>query len=299
MQEFYLAPRGSPQEVQYLLEHLDMFYELRNELQLPRLGWLFVPAKGYEKFSCEYAGPKYALDNGAFQLLKADFDGQLTLDDLNLDSWFSRLAQSASSGCWDWVALPDLPVHGKKFVEAHERVNRILLSARLHRLFLQRYYGEVLTTFRPVLQGFTTEEYLYSKRLVDQLRNEYTLDTVYAVGSVCVRKPSSTTRHLAEGKARGTVDELRELLDLTNAPLHFFGLHGRFVRSLREHPNFFSADSGAAGLVFRWEVRELKQRMRLQWNGRRKDYLLAHLVQYIRSTIGLRKEHFEKIASLF
>ena len=296
MRKFYLAPRGSLQEVQHLLSNLDLFSTLGRELGLPRLGWLFIPGKGYERLTKEYSA-EFALDNGAFQLLKADFDNRLTLDILNVDRWFSVLCRSVNEGNWSWAALPDLPVHGRKFVEAQERIRRVEMSAELHHIFLERCTSSV--TFRPVLQGFTPEEYLLSKRLVDRLRERYDLDEVYAVGSVCVRKPSPTNKNMAGGKARGTVEELRELLDSANAPLHFFGLHGRFVRSLRSHPNFYSSDSGAAGLVFRWEIRELKRKMGLSWEDRRKDYLLAHLVQYVRSTVGLTKEHMSAIASLF
>ena len=67
-----------------------------------------------------------------------------------------------------------------------------------------------------------------------------------------------------------------------------FGLHGKFVRKLKDHPMFFSADSGAGGAVFRWEIRDIKRRLGIETASRLDDYLLAHLVQYVRSTVGLR-----------
>ena len=308
MQEFYLAPRGSFREVTFLAENWDLFLSLRKELGLPRLGLLLVPTQRKEAKAVSEYGVPIAMDNGAFQLLKIDFDLQLYLAQHVVRKWLREWLESALALDWDWFALLDVPVHGKKFVEEEERLRRIELTAKLHALAFSEFEkqnGETVR-LRAVLQGYTVEEYLLSWRMEQAVIPFRRINPVLAVGSVCVRKNSSLTK-LADGKARGTSEELAELLNQVPQPLHFFGLHGRFVRKLRDHPRFFSSDSGAGGAVFRWEIRDIKRKLSrgdsycqavIGKHGRLGDYLLAHLVQYIRSTTGLNKKGWEALRSL-
>ena len=297
MEEFYLAPRGKREEVLYLVSNWDLFLALARALSLPKLGLLLVPVQ--REVAREIAGVPLALDNGAFQLLKADFDGRLELGKREVERWLSAWLRAVESARWEWVALLDVPVHGRQFVESGERLRRVELTARLHLLSFEKA-SEIFPPrrLRAVLQGYEVGEYLYSLALHSSLLPLWRLDPVLAVGSVCVRKDSPLT-NLAGGKARGTAGELRELLDAVDRPLHFFGLHGKFVRTLRSHPRFHSSDSGAAGAVFRWEIRDIKRRLGVRWEDRLRDYLLAHLVQYVRSTRGMDKKAWEALASLF
>ena len=308
MQEFYLAPRGSFREVVFLAENWDLFLSLRKELGLPKLGLLLVPTqRDAAKLISKYGVP-IAMDNGAFQLLKVDFDSQLYLAQRIVRKWLQEWLESALALDWKWVALLDVPVHGKRFVEEEERMRRIELTTKLHALAFSEFEkqnGETVR-LRAVLQGYTVEEYVLSWKMEQAVIPLRRINPVLAVGSVCVRKNSSLTK-LADGKARGTVDELAELLNQVPQPLHFFGLHGRFVRKLRKHPRFFSSDSGAAGAIFRWEIRDIKKKLSrgdstchrvIGTHGRLGDYLLAHLVQYIRSTIGLNRKGWEALRSL-
>ena len=300
MREFYLAPRGSSREVLFLAKNWDYFIRLQKMLNLPKPGLLLVPTQLETAKATSGFGIPLAMDNGAFQLLKADFDSQLYLTQQAVRNWLRKWLGSALAIDWNWIALLDVPVHGKKFVEKEERLRRIELTTELHKMAFSAYERESGETdrLRAVLQGFEVDEYLLSYRLHKTAIPFSRINPVVAVGSVCVRKDSSLTK-LADGRARGTVDELAELLDKMDKPLHFFGLHGRFVRKLKDHPRFYSADSGAAGAVFRWEIRDIKRRLGLSWDNRLKDYLLAHIVQYVRSTIGLKRKGWEIIRSIF
>jgi len=71
------------------------------------------------------------------------------------------------------------------------------------------------------------------------------------------------------------------------------------VRRFKDHPLFFSTDSGALGAVFRWEIKDIEKRLGLSGLSRREEYLLAGLVQYVRSTKGINKDGWEIIKSLF
>jgi len=295
VREFYVAPRGSRREIEGILKRWDWFQTLKRELDLPEPGVLFVPGK-HEDLSAEYRVLS-ALDNGAFQLLKADFDATLVLDAVQIVRWFTRLEEAVERGEFKWFALPDVPVHGRRFVDAGERLERMLLTLRLHYYFLRRYRGTV--TPRAVLQGYEVEEYLYSYKLYEIHGILDMVDRVLAVGSVCTRKNSSLT-NLASGKGRGThSDFLDELLRFVPRPVHLFGLHGRFVRKHREHPKLYSSDSGAGGAVCKFEIRDLKRKIGVQTKNREDEYALCHLIQYVRSTRGLDKKAEEAISSLF
>jgi len=300
MREFYLAPRGSHREVLYLVENWDYFLQLQKLLDLPKPGLLLVPTQLETAKTISGFDIPLAMDNGAFQLLKADFDSRLYLTQDVVRNWLRKWLESALAVDWEWIALLDVPVHGRRFVEKEERLRRIELTTELHKMAFSAYERESGETdrLRAVLQGFEVDEYLLSYQLHKAAIPFDRINPVIAVGSVCVRKDSSLTK-LADGKARGTADELAELLNRMDKPLHFFGLHGRFVRKLKDHPRFHSADSGAAGAVFRWEIRDIKRRLGLDWNDRLRDYLLAHLVQYVRSTVGLKKDKWEAIRSVF
>jgi hypothetical protein len=295
MERFYIAPRGSFAEVQHLLTRWDWFLTVKRELGLPEPGILFVPDKKYKELDA--FGIPLALDNGAFQLLKADFDGPLILSDGAVQKWLSSLAEAT---CWheyEWSALPDVPVHGRRFVKASERSRRIELSASLHSLFLSRFSfcGKPVA----VLQGYEVDEYLYSLKLLEARGVLEEALPFLAVGSVCVRKDSSLSK-LADGKAKGTAsDFVGSLLSAVPRRLHFFGLHGRFVKRWREHWKFRSSDSGAGGAVFRWEIRDLKRKLGVRTDSRLDDYALSHLIQYVRSVRGLDREARETLSSMF
>jgi len=297
MKAFYLAPRGSRKEVAFLIENWHVLEEAARSAKV-ELGLLLVPS---QKELCELArdaGVKAALDNGAFQILKVDFDKPLSMSELKVEKWMKKWSEALDCE-WEWVALLDVPVHGRKFVSKEERLRRILITAELHRM-AYKVGKEAIEAkrLRIVAQGYEPSEYELSALL--NLQSVEEADEVLALGSVCVRKDSALTK-LADGKARGTAEELKEVLDSRIVKeffkgVHFFGLHGKFVRRLKEHPMFFSADSGAAGAVFNYEIRDVKRKLGIKTRSRLEDYLLAHAVQVLRST-GRKLDELKNLLS--
>ena len=214
MKEFYLAPRGSKNEVLYLAENWQSFLYLQETLDLPRPGLLLVPSQSKFASEVEGLGVPIALDNGAFQFLKVDFDGPLRMEDLNVSKWTDVWIEAVKSVKWEWVALLDVPVHGKKFVEKQERLRRIEITAKLHKIAFERVEAEGVPAnlLRAVAQGFEPEEDELSINLHTKNLPIVNLYPFFALVSVCVRKDSSLT-NLASGKARGTAEELRRVLD--------------------------------------------------------------------------------------
>lgn len=208
------------------------------------------------------------IDNGAFTHLK-NLDSKL--DPARIERWLSDYASFIRSyhELFDYYALPDVPVHGRRFLPMPERKDRIKLSARLHERFLGMVPRESLAKAVPVIQGYTLIEYLDSYRSLARLgvlnNTAYNLSRDYymvlAVGSVCVRKPSSNgkTGTLAGGEAAGTLDSfIREILEYGEIPawgFHFFGLHREAVSKYGRHERFHASDTGAHGLNFKLKWR--------------------------------------------
>jgi len=302
MEWFYLAVRATGRQYEFVISKYDYFKYVQKELNLPYIGFLLVPRKDLIHIATQYPDVPMALDNGAFQFLKStNLDLHVDINDTMVTKWFENLNKAQRAREWHFVALPDIPVHGKRFVPALERLHRIELTFKLHEWYLTKYdYNRVL---RPVLQGFTPHEYHVSFYLFLEHLDLSRLNPVLAVGSVCVRKNSSLT-YLADGKARGNMDFMEPLLNSKELyryqkGLHFFGLHGRFVKKWKDHPRFYSSDSGAAGSVFKYEIKDILRRLRLNIDDQNVRYLIANLVQYVRSTSGMDQKAWEVIASLF
>ena len=223
------------------------------------------------KYAREYDVP-VIIDNGAFTFLTASsLEGRL--DPFTLARWRTDYALwlSANRDMYDKAVMPDIPVHGRRFLGERERRARIELSALNQRLFLE-LYGGILPVDKlvPVIQGFTVEEYEYSYELLRSsgLLNgtAYThgdYEGVLGVGSVCVRKWSSKrmASTIAGGKAAGTLNKwLPVFLSKccrSAKGFHFFGLHSRGVRAFGRHPRFHASDSGAHGYSYKYRWRTL------------------------------------------
>ena len=212
------------------------------------------------------------IDNGAFSFLTTDdLEGRPRLDVLarwryDYAVWLRRNAEY-----YDYAAMPDIPVHGKRFLDPLERRERIQLSSGNQSLFLKLVAtASVREKLVPVIQGYTIEEYQYSYELLK--RYGVLEETAYsnwfsqyaerlAVGSVCVRKWSAAgkTGMLAEGKAAGTLREWLPRFLGGCCPeargFHLFGLHREAVSSFGLHPRFYAADTGAHGLNYRFKWR--------------------------------------------
>ena len=215
------------------------------------------------------------VDNGAFSYLTVDDLESETLDWKRLVKWVSEYARWVSN--WYTLvtvyALPDVPVHGRRFLPREARLKRIRLSAKLHALFARVLRGlepRALSKALIVLQGYEVDEYRASLEatlgemgsLAYETRSQATsgpFARVYGVGSVCVRKPSSAgkTALMADGAAAGTLHQfMRDFLDGEwPASFHFFGLHTDVVRRYWWHPRFHSSDTGAHGLNYRYKWR--------------------------------------------
>ena len=300
LREFYLAIRATNKQAEYVVANYDKFVQLQKELNLPRPGFLMIPRRDLIRIAQEYPDVPMALDNGAFQFLKVDLDAHADITEDIIAKWFENLSRAQRSREWEFVALPDIPVHGRKFVPIQERLYRIQLTFELHKRYLEAYgYDRQL---RLVLQGFTPHEYHISYYLYYENLDLSRLNPVLAVGSVCVRKNSSLT-YLASGKARGKLDFMDPLLNSSelfqhHIGLHFFGLHGRFVKKWKDHLRFYSSDSGAAGSVFKYEIKDIMKRLGIALDKENDKYLLANLVQYIRSTIGMTEHSWSVLSSL-
>ena len=209
------------------------------------------------------------IDNGAFSYLRS-LDS--SVDVSSVARWLKEYALFIVkyNELFDFFALPDIPVHGRNFVPSRERARRIRLSARIHGEFLRMIPSRVWTKAVPVLQGYTVSEYEESYMLLEENgvlgASAYELSDVYnrvlAVGSVCVRKPSSSgkTGLLAGGLGAGTLDSfIGTILDDKRIPsrgFHFFGLHREVIAKYGLHDRFYASDSGAHGLNFRmkWDT---------------------------------------------
>jgi len=301
MREFYIAIRATNKQAEYVVKNYDRLKAVQKELNLPEVGFLMIPRRDLIRIATEYPDVPMALDNGAFQFLKVDLDVHVDITEDMIKKWFENLNKAQRAREWRFVALPDIPVHGKRFVKIKERLYRIQLTLELHERYLETYgYDRQL---RPVLQGFTAHEYHISYYLYYEHLELARLDHVLAVGSVCVRKNSSLT-YLADGRARGKMDFMEPLLNSDELyhhqiGLHFFGLHGRFVKRWKDHPRFYSSDSGAAGSVFKYEIKDIMRRLGLNIESPNERYLLANIVQYIRSTMGMTERSWEVVHSLF
>ena len=215
------------------------------------------------------------VDNGAFEYLsKTDLE-RPHLDMRVLHRWLSDYARWLTS----WytyataAALPDIPVHGRDFLPADIRLDRIVLTSRLHTMFARMLRGlepEAMRKTIIVIQGFEVHEYQLSAalNLTPELTETCTLaggceyHGIVGVGSVCVRKPSAAgkTAVLAGGVAAGTLRSfMREFL-AARWPreirgFHFFGLHTEAVHHFAMHPRYFASDSGAHGMNYKYKWR--------------------------------------------
>lgn len=210
------------------------------------------------------------IDNGAFTFLTSTCL-ETRLDPFSLARWRMDYAVwlSSNTELYDYAVLPDIPVHGRRFLDEKNRLERIKLSARNQELFL-RVYGGILPLSKlvPVIQGYTIGEYSYSFKLLSKsgvLKGTAYEDGDYkgilGVGSVCVRKWNSKRRtaKMTGGKVAGSLNEwlpvflskcCREVRGF-----HFFGLHSNAVRAYGRHPRFYSSDSGAHGYSYKYKWR--------------------------------------------
>jgi len=250
------------------------------------------------------------VDNGAFTYLsKADLDKSLHIGHIK-DRWlrdYFRFIKENSDRI-DVFALPDVPVHGKHFVEREERARRIEMSARLHKEFyemLSRKHSEAIGKALAVLQGFELDEYLTSYDMLKRLELKGTLSFpdrssvqtpftgVLAVGSVCVRKPSSKgkTAVMADGRVAGSIYEfIEEFLghpnwDVTISGFHFFGLHVRATRRYKDHVRFHSSDTGGHALNFK-----LKWRTFLKCEKPDTKCYIKSIARQVSNVLGLSME---------
>ena len=213
------------------------------------------------------------VDNGAFEFLsKSDLEErELPMDKLR--RWVYDYARWLST--WhNYVtaaALPDVPVHGADFLPADVRLERIVLTNKLHLMAarLLRRSGALGKTII-VIQGFEVHEYQLSAslNLTPELVETCTLSGgcpyrgIVGVGSVCVRKPSAKgkTALLAGGRAAGTLRGFMHGFLSARWPreirgFHFFGLHTDAVRAFAMHERYFASDTGAHGLNYKYKWR--------------------------------------------
>lgn len=211
------------------------------------------------------------VDNGAFAVLTGkELDHGLDIGSerklrLWLRDYLAWLANNVDH--IDVWVLPDIPVHGKRFVNAPERAKRIELTARLHsemiRMVEKELGSEALSKALPVLQGYEPEEYYRAYDLIARIpgiegtllgtRNGHPYAGAVGIGSVCVRKATSPSRGLAEGRARGTLDQLIARLDSMKVKKHYFGLNIRVAA--RNKPRIFSTDTSGHSLNFKLKWR--------------------------------------------
>jgi len=225
----------------------------------------------------EYGVPLF-VDNGAFDYLtRADLERPL-LSEATLLKWiedYARFARRYAKYCVA-LAMPDIPVHGRDFLPADVRLQRIVLTAKLHKRFARmlRREPDILQKFIVVIQGYTVGEYMLSWELNTSpdvyetqtfcTSSECEYGGVVGVGSVCVRKPSARgkTGVLASGVAAGTLAEfMREFLDARwpreIRGFHFFGLHTDAVRHFWSHKRYYGSDTGAHGLFYKFKWRTI------------------------------------------
>ena len=253
------------------------------------------------KLADAYSVPLF-VDNGAFEYLsKSDLE-ERTINASVLERWVREYASWIASW-YPYVtaaAMPDVPVHGREFLPADVRLERIVLTNRLHSRFyrlVRAQEPEALRKLVIVIQGFEVHEYQLSASM--NLSPDYAetctlgggcpYHGIVGVGSVCVRKPSSRgkTALLAEGKAAGTLSAfMREFLNARwpreLRGFHFFGLHTEAVRQYGMHPRYYASDTGAHGLNYKYKWRTVLGCRKL---GERECYIRA-VESQLRTTLS-------------
>lgn len=211
----------------------------------------------------ERYGVKLFVDSAGFeQLVGGDVSNPLF--PYKYASWFNRFSDTV-----DYVAVPDIPVHGRReFFNKHKRMRLINETIKRSKLFVSSVEDKDKVIL--VLQGYEVDEYKYSLSMY--LGDPVFHDTrslahgngdyyrVLAVGSVCVRKPESAgkTTVIAGGLGAGTLFKfMDEFLgskwqDWIRG-FHFFGLHTSAIRRYGRHKLFYGSDTGAYGLNFKWK----------------------------------------------
>ena len=275
MRFFYVALAETRKDILEAIVGVVREWDERAKSKGVRVGVLvrYTKWRSRECIPCKLArenGLPVFVDNGAFSFLTAkDLEG--TPDPYTLARWRQDYAQWLVNHSEDFflAALPDIPVHGRRFLAEPERAARIRLSTRNQELFVKTY-GSILPLEKlvPVVQGYEAREYEESYRQLEASGvleatafNTYSnvYEGVLAVGSVCVRKwtAKSKTGVLAEGKAAGTLKDWLPgfLSGCCRGALgfHLFGLHREAVSAYGWHPRFIASDTGAHGFSYKYK----------------------------------------------
>ena len=211
----------------------------------------------------EKYGLKLFVDSAGFEQLSSNADIVNPMFPFKYASWYNRYSDTI-----DFIAVPDIPVHSRdKFFDSGTRLKLINETIRRAKIFTMISHEKEKIIL--VLQGFELEEYVYSfiqymlepvfseTRSMIHKNNDYY--RVFAVGSVCVRKPeaSGKTTKMAEGKAAGTLFQfMKQFLNHDWGDIrgfHFFGLHTAAIKRFGKHAMFYGSDTGAYGLNFKYK----------------------------------------------
>lgn len=210
-----------------------------------------------------------ALDSAGFTAMagwakKGPQAGMANIYPWTLQSYLD-LAQSLGSAC-SWHSQPDFCCEPEIARDRAERLRRVELTAaslgyclqetQIREVLAERAFADVKSPTRrriltiessvrppvPVLQGWETSDYRYSAELLlktwEPWCQLYGMKLI-GLGSVC-RRSLSDPKH-------GVFAILRAIEDLIppGAKLHLFGVKGRALRELSQHPLVASADSMA------------------------------------------------------
>ena len=306
MRFFYIAPSDTS-NIDVVFEVVSSWNERLRKLRGIQVGVLIRFAKWRRACTPCRLAEKYNVplfvDNGAFEYLSATALERQELDSSVIERWIIHYS-SWLANWYNYVvaaAMPDIPVHGRKFLDRAVRVRRIETTVLLHERFariLRRIEPAAVEKAIVVLQGYTVDEYEYSLELLSG-KHDLLGDTqsfsgrgpysgIFGVGSVCVRKPSARgkTGVLADGAAAGTLHSfMNEFLNHEWPGLvrgfHFFGLHTEAVRRYGMHRLYYASDTGAHGLNYRY-----KWRTRLGCRSPDTECYARSIESQLRTTLG-------------
>lgn len=223
---------------------------------------------------------------------------------------YMDIAQSMGSAC-SWFSQPDLTCEPEVATDQAERRKRVEITAmslsytlqetHIREVLAEREFhsvkskdqrrrliiGSSLRPPVPVIQGWTADDYRYSVELMRRTWEPWDAlytPTLIGLGSVC--------RRSLWDKEHGVFAILRAIEDMipTGSKLHLFGVKGRALQELAQHPLVASADSMAYD--FQARMAAARDRRSNAMSGRI-EAMHAWMLRHLQKEAPLQRALFE------
>jgi len=176
----------------------------------------------FKSFNTHHSVKEIFLDSGGFSFFNKFGDYEFDFNQ------FIHLARKINA---DYVAVMDYPcepeVNRSRLRTNYKRIDKTIENA----IKLMDLADDI--NWVMVVQGYTTDEYLYS---IDKIKEQDLLTDLMAIGSLCVRKSVSS--------ARDIILLVRENLP-SRIKIHGFGVDLRFLRDYVVFNSLYSTDTAA------------------------------------------------------